>query len=254
MSAGFLHDDDRLGGRGLDRLDARSRVLAAVAAVIAVLAVRSTAVLAALVPILALGAALVGVAPRDLARRLVHLEGFLIVLAILLPLTMPGPTFARIGPLAFSATGVDRAVVLLLRVNATAIVVVTLLAGLEPVRLGHALARLGMPEKLVHLLLFTARWVGLVGAEARRLEEALRVRGFRPRASAHGLATLGSFLGQLLVGALERAERVEEAMRCRAFAGRFALLGEERFGRRDALFAGGLALGLLLLLAVDRAT
>lgn len=255
MSGGFLHGAGAsFGSDRLDRFDPRSRVLVATAVVIAIVGLRSTAVLIALLPMLIVAARLSGLRFGALARRLMHLEGFLLMVAVLLPLTVPGPELARIGPLTVSETGVARAVTLLLRVNATAIVLVTLLAGLEPIRLGHALARLGAPEKLVHLLLFTARWVGLVGAEARRLEEAMRVRVFRARASIHGLRTLGAFVGQLLVRAFERAERIEEAMRCRAFRGRFVLVDETRFSRLDAILAGVVGVGLVLLLAADRVT
>lgn len=255
MSAGFLHGTDpTFGGDRLDRFDPRSRVLAAGVAVIAVVALRSTTVLAALLPILLVGARLSGLRIGELARRLAHLEGFLLAVVILLPLTVPGPEAARIGPFVVSETGLSRSATLFLRINATAIVLVTLLAGLEPIRLGHALARLGAPEKLVHLLLFTARWIGLFGTEARRLEEAMRVRAYRARATTHGLRTLGAFVGQLLVRAFERAERVEEAMRCRAFSGRFALVDTTGFSRRDAVLIGGVAVGLLALLVVDRAT
>lgn len=241
--------DDR---PALDRLDARARVLGAVTVVLALLAIHSVPVLAAALAVCALAALVSGHTPLALARRLIHLEGFLVVLVLLLPLTVPGPAVVALGPLALSAPGLDRAIVVLLRVNAAAIVIFTLLAGLEPVRFGHALARLGLPTKLVHLLLFTTRWVSLVGEEARRLHDALKVRAFRPTTSRHGFRTLAQFTGQLLVRAFERAERVEEAMRCRAFAGRFALVDESRFGRYDALLAAGLGLGLALLLLADR--
>ncbi|TBW40637.1 cobalt ECF transporter T component CbiQ [Siculibacillus lacustris] len=236
----------------LDRLDARLRVLAVVATVTTILVIRSPIVLAALVPIAVSLARLSGLSWRDLGDRLAHVEGFLVVLAILLPLTVPGPAWIAIGPLALSQPGVDRAILVLLRVNLCAVAILTLLAGLEPVRFGHALARLGVPPKLVHLLLFAARWVALIRAEATRLHEALRARAFRAETSLHTLRTLAHFTGQLLVRAFDRAARVDEAMRCRAFAGRFALVAAERPARPDALFAAGLSLGLALVIAVDR--
>ncbi len=236
----------------LDRLDPRLRVAAALATVVVVLALRSPLMLAALVPVAAAAALAAGHAPRDLARRLAHVEGFLIVLALLLPLTVPGPTWATLGPLDLSRPGVDRAVLILLRVNLCALTIFTLLGGLEPVRFGHALARLGVSAKLVHLLLFATRWVALVREEAGRLHDALRARAFRAAGSRHGLRTLAHFLGQLLVRAFERAERVDEAMRCRAFSGRFALVAEEAFARRDAAFAVALAAALALVLLGDR--
>ncbi len=236
----------------LDRLDGRLRVVAVVAAVGVILALRSPVVLAALIPITVALALVSGLTLRDIADRLAHVEGFLIVLAILLPLTAPGPTWATIGPVSLSQPGIDRAVSVLLRVNLCAVAILTLLAGFEPVRFGHALARLGVPAKLVHLLLFAARYVTLIREEATRLHEALRTRAFRASTSPHTLRTLAHFTGQLLVRAFERAERVDEAMRCRAFAGRFALVVEARMTRYDAIFAAGLAFGLALVIALDR--
>ena len=238
----------------LDRLDARVRIVATLATVVAILAVRSPLILAGALA-MAIGAAFaVGIGTRDLRARLIHVEGFLVVLVVMLPLTVPGPTWVSLGPVALSEPGIARAMAIVLRVNLAGLAILILLAGLEPVRLGHALARLGMPEKLVHLLLFTTRWVALVRDEATRLHDAMRARAFRATTSRHGARMLGHFVGQLLVRAFERGERVDEAMRCRAFGGRFALVVEERLGRHDAVFAVGLALGLLFPILLDRLT
>jgi cobalt/nickel transport system permease protein len=238
----------------LDLLDARTRVLAALAIVAGVLAIRSPLVLFAGVPVLLAFALACGLRLRDIAARMAHAEGFLLVLLLMLPLTVPGPAAMAIGPVDFSQPGLDRAVKILLRVNLSALAVLILLAGLEPSRFGHALASLGVPHKLAHLLLFSARWAALVKQEALRLHDALRARAFRASTSAHTLRTLGHFTGQLLVRAMERAERVDEAMRCRGFSGRFALVAEEDFGARDAVFAAGVVGCLLGALLVDRMT
>ena len=236
----------------LDRLDARVRIAAAVAVVMTIVSLHSPLVLCALLPVAALFALAAGLTLAELRARLVHVEGFLVVLAVMLPLTVPGPTWISIGPIALSEPGIDRAVLVLLRVNLSAVAILILLAGLEPVRLGHALGRMGVPSKLVHVLLFAARWVALVREEARRLHDAMRARAFRASTSRHSLRSLAHFIGQLLVRAFERAERVDEAMRCRAFAGRFALVAEDRATRLDAVFAAGIGLGLLVLVVVDR--
>ncbi|MCW2274474.1 cobalt ECF transporter T component CbiQ [Rhodoblastus acidophilus] len=238
----------------LDVLDARTRIVSALAIVAAVLAIRSPLVLLAGLPALIALALACGLRLRDIAARMAHAEGFVLVLLLMLPLTVPGPAFAAFGPVEFSQPGLDRALKILLRVNLSALAVLILLAGLEPIRFGHALAGLGVPQKLTHLLLFSARWAALVRQEALRLHDALRARAFRASTSAHTLRTLGHFTGQLLVRALERAERVDEAMRCRGFAGRFALVAEERPGARDAVFAAAVALCLLGALVADRLT
>jgi cobalt/nickel transport system permease protein len=238
----------------LDRLDARMRVAATFAVVLTIVVLRSPFLLAGLVPVAVMFAVLAGLSLRELARRLVHVEGFLVVLALLLPVTVPGPDLVVLGPVALSQPGVERAILVLLRVNLCAVVIFTLLAGLEPVRFGHALARLGMPDKLVHLLLFAARYVVLIRAEAGRLHDAMRARAFRGRTSRHTLRTLGHFTGQLMVRAFERAERIDEAMRCRGFVGRFALVDDGRIGGADVFFAALAGLGLALLITMDRLT
>jgi cobalt/nickel transport system permease protein len=77
---------------------------------------------------------------------------------------------------------------------------------------------------------------------------------FRRRTSLHTLRTLAHLVGRLVVDAVERAERVGEALRCRAFAGRFALVDDTCFGPTDRRFAAGLGLVLLALVVTDRLT
>jgi cobalt/nickel transport system permease protein len=74
---------------------------------------------------------------RDMLHRLAHVEGFMVVLLILLPLTMEGRTLVALGPFALSDTGLMRALAIVLKVNAAVIATMALLATLEPVRLGR---------------------------------------------------------------------------------------------------------------------
>jgi len=127
--------------------------------------------------------------------------------------------------------------------------VLALLSSLEMVELGHALARLGAPQRLVTLLLFTVRYVDVLGQEYARLRLAMRARAFRPRAGWHTWRAYGWLVGMLLVMSLERSERIHAAMRLRGFTGRFHLLDEAR--RAGALDWGfGLAHAAALCLVV----
>lgn len=236
----------------LDRLDPRSRVLAAVAGCVVAVTLHDPAVLIAALLSLSIGAMLAGVSLAGLGRRLRHVEGFLVVLVVLLPFTVPGRTAFMLGPLEASEPGLDRAVLVLLRVNLAAVVVFTFLAGLEPVRLGHALVRLGCPARLVHVLLFAVRFVDELRGEAARLRDAMRARAFRPIGLGHLAQSWGNFAGQLLVRAFERAERVGEAMRCRGFAGHLLVFDESRFTGLDRLAGLGLGAAFVLLLVADR--
>jgi cobalt/nickel transport system permease protein len=111
---------------------------------------------------------------------------------------------------------------------------------------GHALC---IPGVLVQLGLLTYRYLFVIAAELRRLRVALRVRGYRNRATRHGYRTVGHVAGTLLVRSLERSERVGQAMRCRGFDGRFRSLATFRTQPRDVLaflLLTATAMGLLL--------
>lgn len=201
--------------------DLRLRIAAAFAAVL------SLSQLTAL-PVAALACAGAVVAAAMSAgglpwRRLVHLEGFVLMLLMTLPLTIPGTPLVRVGPLAASAEGLAQAALLGCKITAAVLTMTLLLAGLDPVRLGGALAGLRVPPRLVALFVATARYVETIGQEAARLQSAMRARGFRPRTDGHTLRSYGNLMGMLLVRSLDRAERVEEAMRARGFTGHLPL-------------------------------
>ncbi|WP_246668903.1 cobalt ECF transporter T component CbiQ [Ancylobacter sp. TS-1] len=181
-------------------------------------------------------------------RRLLHVEGFVLLLFLTLPFTVAGTSLVSLGPLTASAEGLARAVLVALKISAAMMLITTLLGDVEPSRLGGALRGLRVPEAIARLFVLTARYVGLLRDEARRLHEAMRARGFRPRTNRHTWRSYGNLIGMLLVRALDRAQRVEEAMLCRGYDGRFPHATAPAPTRRDwagfALVAGG---GLLAL-------
>lgn len=235
----------------LDRLDPRSRVVAALALALAVVLCRGVpAVLALLV----LAAGLAGLARLPLGstlRRLLALEGFMVLTLASLPFTMGGPALFAWGDLSFGAAGAQRALLILLKANAVSLATLALVGAMDLPALGHALARLGLPPRFVALFLFTARYIDVLQREFARLRLAMRARGFRPRASLHCWRSLGHLIGMVLVGSLERAERIHAAMRLRGFDGRFHLLDEHRPGGLDWGLGAALALSLTLLILLD---
>jgi cobalt/nickel transport system permease protein len=107
---------------------------------------------------------------------------------------------------------------------------------------------LRIPGLLVQLGLLTYRYIFVLSSELRRLRVALRVRGYRNRATRHSYRTIGHVAGTLLVRGVERAEWVGNAMRCRGFAGRFRSLALFHTRPRDLaafLLLAGAAAGLL---------
>ena len=145
--------------------------------------------------------------------------------------------------------GLGVAVLLALKALAVVTLMLVLLATAPldaTLKAGHALR---VPGLLVHLGLLTYRYLFVLASELRRLRVALRVRGYRSRATRHSYRTVGHVAGTLLVRSVERAERVSQAMRCRGFDGHFRSLVSFHTRARDVaaflLLAGG-AVGLLL--------
>ncbi|MCK0206624.1 cobalt ECF transporter T component CbiQ [Starkeya koreensis] len=228
--------------------DLRLRLAATSIAVACLSQLRSPAIAAAALAV-ALALWLASPARRH-GHRLLHVEGFVLLLFLTLPFTVKGAPVFTIGPLAASAEGFARAALVALKMSAALLLVAALLGDLEPARLGGALRGLRVPEPVVRLFVLTARYVGLIRDEARRLREAMRVRAFRPRTDRHTWRSYGNLIGMLLVRALDRARRVEEAMACRGYDGRFPYAPLPAPLLRDwagfALLAGGGILALAM--------
>ncbi|MCG6943262.1 MAG: cobalt ECF transporter T component CbiQ [Thiohalocapsa sp.] len=240
------------GGRLLAQHDPRLLVVALVLFALVTVSLKTpTAAAVALAAALALAAA-GGLPLRELLRRLAVLEGFMLVVLATLPFTVPGEAWLTFGPLTATREGLFTAVLIALKANAVVLALLGLLGGLEPAVLGHALGRLGLPEKLVHLLLLTVRQIALLDQEQRRLRQAMRARAFVPRSDRHTWISYGNLIGMLLVRSLERSRRIEAAMRCRGFQGRLYLLDSHRWRFPDTAWLVGLLPLLAGLLALDR--
>lgn len=241
------------GGRDgpLAGLDPRLRVLAAAASAVTAVSLHSLDVLAAAFAA-ALGlAALARLHPGATLRRMAAMDLFMVPLLLFLPFTVPGLPIAELGPWTVSREGVLRAVEIVLTANTVVLVLMSLLGTMPPVVLGHALARLRVPDKLVHLFLFTVRYITTLEQEYARLRLAMRARGFRARGNAHTWRSFGWLFGMLFVRSFERAERITDAMRCRGFAGRYYSLDAIGWRRADSVAAAALAAVPAVLLAAE---
>jgi len=232
--------------------DPRLRLLVALATALVAVNLQGLPALLALLGTV-LGFALVaGLSPRALIKRLLLLEGFVLVLLLFLPFSVPGSVWWQLGPLTASREGVRLAAAIFLRANAVVATLLVLVGTLDAVTLGHALSRLRLPDKLVHLLLFTVRYLEVLHGEYRRLRQAMRSRGFVARSDRHTWRSLGWLMGMLLVRSLERSRRILEAMRCRGFRGRLYLLDGHPWQPGDSLFAVVCGLILISFLVFDR--
>jgi cobalt/nickel transport system permease protein len=212
----------------LRRLDPRWRLAALLLAALAAALVRTLpAGLAALLGAVLL-AWLARLPPRWYLGRLGVLAGLLALFALPLPFLVGGEPGWAWGPLRVSLPGAVLAGLLVCKAAALGTLMLVLLATAPldvTLKAAHALR---LPGLLVQLGQLSYRYLFLLADEFARLRVALRVRGYRNRANWHSYRTVGAVAGILLVRGYERAERVGQAMRCRAFDGHFRALAEFR--------------------------
>ncbi|MBL8579896.1 MAG: cobalt ECF transporter T component CbiQ [Mesorhizobium sp.] len=184
-------------------------------------------------------------------RRLMHVEGFLLLLFVTLPFTVPGTTLFELGPLVATNEGLERALVLATKVAGSVLLLMLFFADAEPVQISVALRWLGIPETLVRIFLGVVRYLGLIRQEFARLQDAMRLRSFRPKSNRHTWRSYGYLVGMLLLRAMERADRVEEAMRLRGYAGRFPSTAQAAPTLRDWIVGTAFVSFTLLVLIWD---
>lgn len=169
----------------------------------------------------------------EVMKRVALVNGFVLFFWFVIPFTYPGEAVFSLGPLTATREGVLISARITLKSNAILLVFVALIATSSIASLGAALGRLGVPEKMVHLLLLNYRYIFVMEKEYRRLVRSVTVRGFQPSTRVHTYKTYAYLVGMLFVRAAERAERVYMAMLCRGFNGKFYSLHEFSRSRGD---------------------
>jgi cobalt/nickel transport system permease protein len=227
------------------RLDPRWKLAALVIAAAAVAGLRGlVASSLALAGALVL-AALSRLPPRWFLTRIGAAALFLAPFVLTLPFLLSGKGDADL-PIPY---GLRAALVLCAKGLAIVTLMLILLATAPldaTLKAAHALR---VPGLLVQLALLTYRYVFVLGHEMSRIRFALRVRGYRNRASRHSYRTIGHVAGTLLVRSVEQAERVGQAMRCRGFDGWFRSLTQFRTRPADVaafVVIAGFAASLLV--------
>ena len=112
-----------------------------------------------------------------------------------------------------------------------------------------ALRRVRVPGTLVTLLLLTFRYVGVLMEELAVMTEAYQLRA--PGQRGIHVSAWGSFLGQLLLRSMDRAEELYASMRLRGFHGEFYYAGTRRPDLWDWAYAVGCVGAFLLVRRYD---
>ena len=228
----------------IQRIDARIRVVIALAFAVTAVSLDDLRLLVAALAFALLLAALARLPTARTLKRLLGMDAFMIPILVLLPFTVPGEAIGSVASWPVSAEGVRQAATIVVTANAVVLAVLALVGTIEPARLGSVLCALGLPAKIAHLLMLMTRYVAVFESEYARLRLAMKARAFRPRGNLHTWRSLGYLFGMLLVHSFERGERIADAMKCRGFAGRLAAPDRPPLAAADWAFAGiaGLAL------------
>ena len=250
----MLKEPFAVGNSIIHRLDPRIRIaVATVYSVIVALSSHFTALATAVAVSLVL-IMLAGLSLREVVKRIIIVNSFILLLWFVLPLTFQGPVAFTMGPLGVYRPGIIMSAQITLKSNAILLALITLTATMPFSTLSAALNRLYVPDKIVHLLLMMYRYVFVIEQEYHRLIRAIRIRGFRPGTNLHTYKTYAYIVGMLFVRSALRADRVYNAMLCRGFKRKFYCLHEFHAGKHEWLFTtamGGIMTGLMYLERLD---
>ena len=192
-----------------------------------------------------------GLPLRGVSQRLLLVNGFIAFLWIMLPFSASGETVFQMGPFQATREGIELAGLITLKSNSIILCIMALVATIPMADMGQTLASLRVPDKFTVMFILCYRYLHLIREEYRRLAAAARIRCFRPGTNRHTYRTYGYLLGMLLVGSYERGRRVHQAMRLRAFQGRFYSLRRFVIRGRDLGVALGIAIPAMALILIE---
>ena len=243
----MISEDYAVGNSCFHRLDPRIKIIAAtVYAFVVASSVRFSPLVAALLASTVL-LSLARLPFISVAKRILLVNGFVGLFWLILPWSIDGEPLADVGFLTLSREGILLSARLTLKSNAILLNFIALVTTSSVASIGQAMNRLKLPDKLVHLLLLTYRYVFVLEQEYERLRRAASIRSFAPGTNVHTYRTFAYLAGMLFVRAAARADRVSQAMRCRGFQGKFYTLYEFALTPYDKIWAAALGATVLMI-------
>lgn len=198
----------------------------------------------------AFGLALLARIPlQQLCRRLLSLNGFMVIVLCTLPFSTPGATAFHVFGWPASEQGIAHALRITLTGNLLVTLFTALLSTIEPITFGHALLHLRVPAKLVRILMFAVRYIDVLHQTSLQVQRAMRARGYKPATNLHTLRSSAYLVARLVSESVTRALHVEQAMRCRGWRGQFPALYHFVWQKHDS-WCCAIFLGVLALLAL----
>lgn len=213
----------------IHRLDPRLRVIAAF--VLTVMAAFFSSIAALSILFLAgfLLNSMASIRIAEIRGRLIFLNIFVLMTYFSLPLSGSGELGDKENLLFL--------IRIALKINAALFFTSSLLCTMDPSEFGHALIHLKMPEKMIHIFLFSLKFLDILRLEHMRLKEAAKARAFRPGTRIHCFKTVADMAAMLLIKSLDRASITSDAMKARCFRGLFFRADHFVFKESDSIAA-----------------
>jgi len=231
-----IEEDFTIGDSIIHCLDPRVKtIIAVVISITVAISDRFTALLPAVLIAIAL-VTLARLSLINVCRRLLIVNGFILLIWAFIPFTLAGEQLFTLGPLSATKEGIIYSALLTIKSNSIILILMALIATTPIFTLGRAMRHLYVPAKLIHLFLFTYRYIHTIHREYRRQMNTIKIRGFQPGTNTHTYRTYAYLVGMLLVKSHDRAERVRAAMLCRGFRGKFYDLSEFNPKSSDLIF------------------
>ena len=170
---------------------------------------------------------------------------FLIPFLIIMPLTYPGEADV------FSWAGFRLALLIVVKAVAIVLTSYIMFTSARFVDSMTALKHLKCPAVFVQMLLFTYRYIFVFIDEMRRMDTAMKARGFIKKADSYTLKVLGNFVGTLLIRSFERTERIYKAMLSKGYQGEFHSMQTFSIVPTDYAKAAGCGILAIVLISMD---
>ncbi len=240
----MIGDDFLEGNSIIHRLDPRVRlVVAGLFSIIVAISDRFPALVTSFFMALIL-VILADLPFKKVGTRLLFINILIFLIWLVLPFTFGGETLFSLGPLNATKEGITYCARITIKSNSIILTLMALLSTMPIHTMGKAMRMLYVPGKMVHLLLFTYRYIHAIHREYGRLMNTIKIRGFQPGTTMHTYRTFAHLIGVLLVRSYDRGERVHAAMLCRGFRGKYYDLTELAMKPADLIMMALMLLAL----------
>lgn len=205
--------------------------------------------------LLSIGMLLVSRIPLDfIFQGLKVVVIFLLPFFIILPLSYPGETESYFLGMPYAIEGFRLALLIVIKAIAIVLAAYVMFGSRRFDVSMIALQHLKCPTLVVQMMLFTYRFIFLFLAEMRRMDTAMKARGFIKKPDLYTLKILGGFVGTLLIRSFERTERIYKAMLSKGYQGELHTLIEFKSEPKDLIKAGVVVLLAITIFSLDMMT